>query len=66
MYQLVLFCKGKKCQLKSPECVYHPEFPENKKVFGADNLEVMEEGCRQRFNNFFLDCRAEFSIVKSV
>ena len=26
--------------MESPECVYHPDLPENKKIFGNDNLEV--------------------------
>ena len=31
----------KYCNLESPECKYHPHLPENAKVFGGVNLEVL-------------------------
>ena len=31
----------KKCILASPDCVYHPDTPNNKEIFGDVNLEVL-------------------------
>ena len=44
LHEVLMNCRKhveKYCNLESPECKYHPHLPENAKVFGGVNLEVL-------------------------
>ena len=54
----------KKCILASPDCVYHPDTPTNKKLFGSENLEVFSSLFVTKFYliNFQI-CEQSFSKI---